>query len=301
MIKAQEIVVDGRPALLTVPAEVPVRAGVVALHGSSSSSFEQPIFEHLAATLAPLGVAVLAFERAPWPYDDVDIPFGVQAAGAVAAYQELKLHFDVPVGFWGVSQGTWVAALAAQQLPDTAFLLLLGCAGVSPAEQMRHATELSVRRAGYGDEAVAGALEIRDEVAELLRGKGRGEVARDSAERVAVDELLQRQSGEPWFDLAGIPVDLGDELPVWHEIDFASEPLYATVKCPVLLMHGEDEANLPVPETLEVWRRAAATSGNTAVESVRIPGVGHWPGTPDRSVEGISEDYSAILRDWFTR
>jgi hypothetical protein len=301
MTKAQEIAVDGRPALLTVSTGVPVRVGVVALHGSSSSSREQPIFEHLAATLAPLGVAVLTFDRAAWPYDDVDIPFAVQAEGAVAAYRALKVHHDVPVGFWGVSQGTWVAALAAQQLPGTAFLLLLGCSGVSPAEQMRHATELSVRRAGYDDEAVAGALEIRDEVADLLRGKGRGEVARDSAERVAVDELLQRLSGEPWFDLAGIPVDLGDELPVWHEIDFASEPLYATVKCPVLLMHGEDEANLPVPETLEVWRRAAAASGNTAVESVRIPGVGHWPGTADRSVEGISEDYSAILRDWFTR
>lgn len=141
------------------------------------------IFEHLAATLAPLGVAVLAFERAPWPYDDVDIPYTVQAEGAVAAYRELKAHHDVPIGFWGVSQGTWVAALAAQQLPETAFMLLLGCAGVSPAEQMRHATELSVRRAGYDDEAVAGALEIRDVVAELLRGKERGEVAKDSAER----------------------------------------------------------------------------------------------------------------------
>lgn len=301
VIKAQEIQVDGRPALLTVPTEVPVRTGVVALHGSSSSSYRQAIFEHLAATLAPLGVAVLAFERAPWPHDDVDIPYGVQAAGAVAAYGELKALYDVPIGFWGVSQGTWVAALAAQQLPETAFLLLLGCAGVSPADQMRHATALSVRQAGYDEEAVAGALEIRDAVADLLRGKARGEVARDAAERVAVDELLQRRSGEPWFDLAGIPVDLGDELPVWHEIDFASEPLYSTVTCPVLLMHGEDEANLPVPETLEVWRRAAAAAGNTQVESVRIPGVGHWPGRSDRSLEGISEDYSTILRDWFTR
>lgn len=301
MIFSEKLEFDGQPIKMTAPNEVPVRAGVVALHGSSSSSLEQPIFEHLAATLAPLGIAVLSFERAAWPYDDVDIPFAVQAEGAVAAYRALKVHHDVPVGFWGVSQGTWVAALAAQQVPETAFLLLLGCAGVSPAEQMRHATELSVRRAGYDDAAVAGALEIRDAVAELLRGKARGEVARDSAERLAVDELLQRRSGEPWFDLAGIPVDLGDELPVWHEIDFASEPLYATVQCPVLLMHGEDEANLPVPETLEVWRRAAATSGNTRVESVRIPGVGHWPGTPDRSVEGISADYSAILREWFTR
>lgn len=301
MIKASEIQVDGRPALLTVPASVPVRSGVVALHGSGNSSYRQVIFEHLASTLAPLGVAVLAFERAAWPWDDVDIPFGVQAEGAVAAYEELRSRYDVPIGFWGVSQGTWVAALAAQHLPDTAFLLMLGCAGVSPAEQMRHATVESVRRAGYDEEAVAGAVEIRDVVAEVLRGKARGEVKRDSAERVAMDELLQRRSGEPWFDLAGIPVDLGEELPVWHEIDFESEPLYATVKCPVLLIHGEDEANLPVPETLEVWRRAAAASGNTQVESVRIPGVGHWPGTADRSLEGISEDYSEILRGWFAR
>ncbi|GAA1566623.1 hypothetical protein GCM10009789_20180 [Kribbella sancticallisti] len=64
MIKSAEIQVDGRPALLTVPVDAPVRVGVVALHGSSNSSYRQVIFEHLAATLAPLGDAVLAFERA---------------------------------------------------------------------------------------------------------------------------------------------------------------------------------------------------------------------------------------------
>src|SRR5882757_4075668 len=115
MIKSEELQVDGRPALLTVPAEGPVRAGVVALHGSSSSSYRQVIFEHLANTLAPLGIAVLSFERAPWPTDDVDIPYAVQAAGAVAAYDELRSRHAVPIGFWGVSQGTWIAALAASE------------------------------------------------------------------------------------------------------------------------------------------------------------------------------------------
>ncbi|WP_112248662.1 alpha/beta hydrolase family protein [Kribbella monticola] len=292
MITAKEVQVDGRPALLTVPTDEPVRAGVVALHGSGNSSYRQVIFEHLANTLAPLGVAVLSFEREPWPRDDVDIPYDVQAAGAVAAYEVLKSYYDVPTGFWGVSQGTWIAALAAQRLPETAFMLLLGCSGVSPAEQMRHATIESVRRAGYDEAAVAAAVEIRDQVADLLRGK---------LDRAPVDELLRRQADQPWFDLAGIPVDLGEELPLWHEIDFASEPLYATVTCPVLLIHGEDEANLPVPETLEVWGRAAAASGNTQIESVRIPGVGHWPGSPDRSLEGISADYTEILRDWTSR
>jgi len=292
MIKSEEILVDGRPALLAVPVEGPVRAGVVALHGSSSSSYRQVIFEHLANTLAPLGIAVLSFERAPWPADDVDIPYAVQAAGAEAAYDELRSRHAVPIGFWGVSQGTWIAALAASERPETAFLVLLGCSGVSPAEQMRHATVEAVRRAGYDETAVAWAVEIRDAVADLLRGR---------APRAGVDELLRRQAGEPWFELAGIPVELGPELPVWHEIDFESEPLYSTVKCPVLLIHGEEDANLPVPETLEVWRRAAAAAGNTEVESVRIPAVGHWPGTPDRILEGISPAYTQILQEYFSR
>ncbi|MGC4937134.1 alpha/beta hydrolase family protein [Kribbella sp. DT2] len=290
-ISSSQVEVDGRPGLLTVPADGIVRGGVVALHGSSSSSYRQVIFEHLAETVAPLGIAVLSFERAPWDRDDVDIPFDVQAAGAVAAYDVLRGLYDVPIGFWGVSQGTWIAALAARDR-DAAFLLLLGCSGVSPAEQMRHATAESVRRAGYDEEAVGQAVGIRDAVADLLRG---------AADRDRVVDLLRRQAGEPWFELVGVTADdLGEELPVWHEIDFDSEPLYATVRCPVLLIHGADEANLPVPETLEVWRRAAATSGNERVASVRVPGVGHWPGTPDRSREGISPAYTKILADWFS-
>jgi pimeloyl-ACP methyl ester carboxylesterase len=289
-ISCSEIVVDGRPGLLSVPADGVVRGGVVALHGSSSSSYRQVIFEHLAATVAPLGIAVVSFERAPWPHDDVDIPFDMQAAGAVAAYDVLRELYDVPIGFWGVSQGTWIAALAAQQR-EAAYLVLLGCSGVSPAEQMRHATAEAVRRAGYDEEAVGHAVRIRDAVADLLRG---------NADRQQVIGLLHQHADEPWFGLVGLTADdLGEELPAWHEIDFASEPLYATVRCPVLLIHGADEANLPVPETLEVWRRAAAASGNDQIKHAVVPDAGHWPGTPDRTREGISPAYTKILEDWF--
>ncbi|MEV6284286.1 alpha/beta hydrolase [Kribbella sp. NPDC051770] len=298
MIVSSEVEVDGRRGLLTVPGDQVVRGGVVALHGSSSSSYRQVIFEHLAATVAPLGIAVLSFERAAWPRDDVDIPFSVQASGAVAAYDVLRGLYDVPIAFWGVSQGTWIAALAAQERVAES-LVLLGCSGVSPAEQMRHATAEAVRRAGYGEEAVGQAVRIRDAVADLLRSSAEPE-APASAERAAVVELLQRSAGEPWFDLVGLTADdLTGDLPVWHELDFASEPLYATVRCPVLLIHGADEANLPVPQTLEVWRRAAATAGNDRVEHVLVPDAGHWPGTPDRTLDGISPAYTEILRDWF--
>ncbi|WP_328990033.1 alpha/beta hydrolase [Kribbella sp. NBC_01245] len=289
MTITSEIQVDGRPALLTVPADGPVRAGVVALHGSGNPSHAQPIFEHLAQVAAPLGYAVLSFERAAWDADDVDVPFTVQTAGAVTAYQRLQSRYDVPIGFWGVSQGTWIEAMASLELPDVAFLVMLGCSGVSPAEQMRHATAELMRRNGYDAEAVAEAVGVRDAVAELLRGK---------ADRAEVDALLLAKSVEPWFELTGLPVDLGSPLPVWHEVDFDSEALYSQVTCPVLLIHGAEEENLPVPETLAVWKRAAEISGNKSVETALIPGVGHWPGTPSRTLEGISPAYGDILRSY---
>jgi hypothetical protein len=137
------------------------------------------------------------------------------------------------------------------------------------------------------------AVGIRDAVADLLRG---------NADRQQVVDLLQQHTDEPWFALVGVtPDDLGDPLPTWHEIDFDSEPLYATVRCPVLLIHGADEANLPVPETLEVWRQAATTSGNTQIEHALVPNAGHWPGTPDRTREGINPAYTKILQNWLGR
>jgi pimeloyl-ACP methyl ester carboxylesterase len=155
---------------------VRVRGGVVALHGSALPQRDQPIFEHLAAAVTPMGFAVLSFDRRPWP-DGADTPIAVQAEDALSAVEFLRARIDAPVGLFGFSQGAWSASLAAARDRTVAFLALVGCSGVSPAEQMRFYTDELLRRAGYGNAERDHLRELRLAVEALHRGAGDRESA----------------------------------------------------------------------------------------------------------------------------
>src|SRR4029077_6601778 len=142
---------DG-PGLLRAPEEdVATRGGLVALHGAAFPQRDQPLFEHLARTLTPVGYAVLSYDRRPSPDGD-DTALDVKADDALAAVAALAAETGAPGGLFGLPQGAWPAALAASRSADVAFLALVGGSGVSPALQMRYYTDELLRRAGYGDE-----------------------------------------------------------------------------------------------------------------------------------------------------
>src|SRR4051812_39347360 len=138
-MRSEEVAVppiDGAALLRAPDKGVPVRGGVVALHGAADPRREQPLFEHLALTLEPLGYGVLTYDRRP-SADGGDTPLDVQADDALAASAWLHDELDVPVGLYGFSQGAWAAALAASRSQQVAYLAVVGCCGVSPAIQMR--------------------------------------------------------------------------------------------------------------------------------------------------------------------
>jgi pimeloyl-ACP methyl ester carboxylesterase len=142
---------------------VPVRGGVVALHGAALPQRDQPLFDHLARTLTPLGYAVLSYDRRASP-DGGDTQLEVQADDALAA------EIDAPAGLFGFSQGACAAALAASRSAEVTFLALVGCCGVSPALQMRYYTDELLRRVGYGPEDRAQLHALRSRAATTRRG-----------------------------------------------------------------------------------------------------------------------------------
>lgn len=280
------------PATLDLPA-TPVRGNLVVLHGAEAPQRSFFLYEHLAMVMPRLGVAVLRYDRRPSPSGD-DIPFEQQAADAITALRWMRAETGgAAAGVWGVSQGGWAAPFTAARYPrEVDFVIAVSAAGVSPAQQMRYATERQLRLHGFGEREVAELLRVRCAVEEFLRGAA----DRDNAQRL-VDSI----AGEPWFQHAYLPQDLPPAAGAWTDMDFDPSPIFAGVGCPVLAVYGETDAWVPIEDSIACWQRATQTS-RAEIQIVRVPGCDHMPSFGERmEVEAISDTYTAALIDWLDR
>lgn len=259
------------PVTLAVP-RLDVRGGLVALHPSDDPSRNQPLLRHLAKVLPEHGVAVLLHDRRPAVEPSGIVPLRVQAEDAQAVAAALRGAVGpVPVGFWGWSQGGWAAAVAAAEADDAAFLVLVGSAGVSPAQQMRWAASHQLRQQGYSERDVADATEARRTYEAALRGEASPARAQD-----ALDDAAQ----QAWGALAGLPRRFRGPG-TWTDMDFDPVPVYERINCPVLAVWGEADPWIPV-DASEAALRCAIGDRLTVL---RLPATGHGPDVTDHRYE----------------
>jgi len=111
---------------------------VVLFHGSGPAGrLDVP-----AQWFAHHGVAALTYDKrgvgestGNWH----DVAFMTLCDDGLAAIQLLKARPDIDkkrIGVWGLSQGGWLAPLAASRSNDIAFVIAVSGPGVSPGEQM---------------------------------------------------------------------------------------------------------------------------------------------------------------------
>jgi pimeloyl-ACP methyl ester carboxylesterase len=261
---------------------------VVALHGAGEGTRDWYLYRHLHDVLPPAGIGVLTFDRRGEGASSGDPSRGaflVQADDALAFANAIDAD---RVGLWGISQGAWVAPLAATRSTDVAFLVLLASTGVTPADQMRYAVAEQIRRTGFDEEAVSRAVALRDDAEMWVRD---GDV-RD------LDGQLAAAAREPWWNLAFLPESLPPEdeadsarRAIAEEMFFEPEPVFAQVRVPTLLFYGDDDSWTPVAPSVEAWRRARGDQ----VEIVILPETGHEPTLPSGA---ISDQYQRTLIDW---
>lgn len=184
-----------RPATLTPASTSDVRGGVVLLHGAQHGERGHPLYVCTAQVLAGSGLDVLAFDRRE-AEDILTLAQQTDDAHDMArALRDLTGLTAAPVGWWGWSQGAWVATLAAADDPST-FVFLIGYSVQNPAEQMRLYTRNLLEEAGHGPAALAELDVVRG----AYEGHLRGVIAEDEAAAVI---LSHRE--RPWFDKAWVP------------------------------------------------------------------------------------------------
>lgn len=139
---------------LFVPkAEAPV-PGVVMIHGSGVSDRDNLWYVLIARAMVENGIAVLLPDKRGSGQSGGDwrtASFATLADDALAATAVLRAMPEIDtalIGLVGLSQGGWVAPLAASRSTDVAFAVTVVSSAVTPREQVRFEIRNQVHDAG---------------------------------------------------------------------------------------------------------------------------------------------------------
>ncbi|MEU4572703.1 dienelactone hydrolase family protein [Nonomuraea sp. NPDC023979] len=125
------------------------RPAIVMVHGAGPVTRDE--FRDEAEAYARRGVVALIYDKRTEGYSPVRRDYGMLAADALAAVRTLRARPEVDphrVGIWGLSEGAWVAPVAAVRSPQVAFLIVAGAVGTTPARQQAWAYGERLAHAG---------------------------------------------------------------------------------------------------------------------------------------------------------
>lgn len=258
--------------------EVPL---VVFVHGSGDYSALE--YEAYPWALAAQGVAAFVYDKrgtgaSPGEYTQ---DFHVLAADARAALAEARRLAGSRVssaGFLGISQGGWVAPLAASGA-DTDFLVALYGLAVTPLEEDRSEVVHSLARAGWGEAEQAKGAALSDAAGKVIASNFESGFSE-------LGQLRRQYRVEPWYD------DLDGEFTpeilaypsillrifgpkrnrgtTWH---YEPMPIVRSVGVPQLWMIAADDTEAPPEET--VSRIRALQAEGLPVDLAIYPGADH--------------------------
>lgn len=244
------------------------RPAVVVLHGASSPSSKLPLYRHLEETLPPIGVNVFVFDRrgsgaseggGQDSYNFDVLADDGRAAGAALATDE---HVDPNrIGYWGISQGGWLALLAASKDHKAAFAIAVSAPMVTPDLQMNFAVANILRIHNYPDAVIEKAVNARKAVDSYLRG---------NADRAAAQQALDSVRAQPWFPLIYMNHKLADPRDSsWlRQMQFDPIPILDQIKAPVLIVYGQADPWIPVGLSVERLQAFAAKHPNLEIKVV---------------------------------
>ena len=288
-MNGEELQIEGDGFTLAASYSPAGPTALVGLHGAGEGTRESPSLRHLHELLPTHGIGVVTFDRRGEGESTGDATrgrFDLQADDALAVLRAIGAERG---GLFGYSQGGWIAPLAAARSDDVAFLVLVASIGVTPSEQMMVAVERQLRLAGYRDDVVDRALDLRRRFEHWIHA-----VAPEPDEQLAGDLLAAVD--EPWAGQLWLPPSLLDQegVRLWiEEMDYDPRPTFEQVRVPTLSFYGELDSWAPVEASVEAWREARGDG----VELVVIPGAEHDLTLPDGT---FAPEYDRRLVEWLT-
>jgi pimeloyl-ACP methyl ester carboxylesterase len=250
---------------LLLPATTGRHPALVFTHGGGAAVREW--FWGFGYLMAARGFAVLAFDKrgaGQSSGDWRDASFGDLADDAVAAAKFLQARNDIDatrVGFWGLSQGAWIAPLAATRFGSTAFVMTLSGGGVTPAEGELLDSEWELKKAGFADADIRDAIAFQNAKNEFMRsGSGWEDYAN---RRARATQPRAAWYAHPRTDLNG---PANDDSADWNRTRrfyfYDPAPTLRSLRVPLLGIFGELDTPKGVELNVKAMTASLSAAGN---------------------------------------
>ena len=276
--------------------------GVVFVHGSGPHTRAGPV--SYASTFTDAGVGMLAFDKrgsgesqGNWITSSLDDLVGDVCAAV--DFLRARPGFDANrIGLWGVSQGGWIAPMAALRCGPIAFMIVVSGGAVSPLQSELYSYQRAFERAGIDAEQQAEAFSVLGDYFWYL-GTGR--------DREKLSNRLDQVRERPWFRYANLdrimPSSEGSRLHWAWVANFDPLPSISRVKAPVLLIFGDQDDQQPTAEAVKRWKQGLALAGNEHHEIRIFEGANHGiriGSGPHHSAERapLAKGYPEIIGAW---
>jgi len=226
-------------------------AGIVLVHGSGPES--RATNHAMAESLASRGIAAAIYDKRGVGESGGDLAnasIADLAADAVAVAARLEALPEVAdVGFFGHSQGGWVAPLAAHEYAKSAFVITSAGPAVPPAREAEWDAIRELRKVNAGSAAEAQARAVIQEWHHGIR----------SGDWVRFDRALARANLEPWYRASGLAEFAARPSAEFQRsylrlMDYDPLPTLDELDVPMLALLSTDDESIDAMETVQILR-----------------------------------------------
>ena len=192
--------------------------------------------------MAAHGFAVLAFDKRGVGGSTGDwrsSTFEDLADDAVAGARFLQGRAEINgrrIGFWGLSQGAWIAPLAAVRFGDAAFVVTMSGGGLTPAQGELLDSDYAMRTARLSEPDIREGLAFQ---------QARDKVIRDGSGWEEYAARLSTATSRPWWRLPGTDLSgpSAADDPFWANTRrfyfYDPIPTLRRLRTPLLAIFGE--------------------------------------------------------------
>ncbi|MCX6234369.1 MAG: alpha/beta fold hydrolase [Bacteroidetes bacterium] len=307
---------------LTLPDGGDPFAAAIMVTGSGAQNRDEELLGHkpflvIADYLTLQGTAVLRYDDRGFGKSTGDMlnsTTGDFATDAYAAFEFLKQDTRInpaKIGIIGHSEGAMIASMVAAEHPDIAFIVMMAGSGLSGEEILFVQSGVLLRASGESEKNIKKVEDFNRKVYKIAISDADREQAKKKLRKAFAGftkDMTEMEKNRMGFSDYVIEATIRDLLNPWmrYFLRLDIKPYLSRVKCPVLILNGDKDLQVPPKENIPPIEDALRKGGNTDYKVVILPELNHLfqscesgsPAEYARIQETFSPKALEVISEW---